>query len=59
MRDKEYKVYGFDSFSHEDFTVGSYPSLEEAKEVAQKEAGTMTLMYVYHEGKELAKYGTF
>lgn len=43
----KYRVEGYDSFSHEDFPVGTYETAAEAIAVATQKGGTMTLMYVF------------
>jgi hypothetical protein len=56
---KLFVVRGFDSFSHESFFIGRYSGLAEAKKVAKEHAGTMTLTYVYHNGKMMFKAGSY
>lgn len=60
MKKNKFKVEGYDSFSHEDFPVGTYATAEEAIEVATQKGGTMTLMYVYDpNGKCVFQAGSY
>lgn len=55
MKDNEKKflVQGFDSFSHEEFSVGRYATAEEAIAVANARGGQMTLMFVHDENDNI------
>jgi hypothetical protein len=57
----KYRVVGYDSFSREEFPVGEYETKEQALAAATKDAGTMTLMYVYDifSGERISKMGTY
>lgn len=55
----KFEVHGYDSFSKEGWKVGEYDTEELARSVAITNSGSMTLMYVYKDGQQLAKYGTF
>jgi hypothetical protein len=55
-------VLGVDTFEGptEDYLIGDYPTLEQARSVAQEHGGTMNPVYVYDStGKMLFKAGTF
>ena len=57
-----YKVTGYDSFSHENFPLGAFKTLELAKAAADKcaKGKQMTLAYVYDvHGKQVYKVGSF
>lgn len=56
----KYRVVGVDTFSNEDWIVGDYNGSKEAKEIADKKGGTMTMMHVYdHNGKCIHTAGTY
>lgn len=60
MNKNRYRVEGFDSFSHEEFHVGSYDTKEEAIDTAKRKSGEMTLMYVHDpQGKVIYRAGSF
>ena len=57
-----FKVTGYDTFEglNADFPAGEFDSLDEALDVAQQKAGSMTLMYVHDDqGVQRGRFGTF
>lgn len=55
-----FRVVGVDTFDGSDWIQGDFQTLEEAKEVADKESGTMKMMHVYNDdGHHLHNAGTF
>jgi hypothetical protein len=57
---KNYHVLGVDTFSNEDYTVGFFDDLEEAKKKADEVGGTMNMVYVYDKaGKVVHRAGTY
>lgn len=55
-----FRVVGYDSFSHEEYTIKTTGSLFEANRIASEKGGTMNIVYVYDDnGKQLEKFGTY
>ncbi len=58
----KFRIVGYDSFDHEDFLVGDYKTLAEAKTISNEKTNgvEMLLMHVYDDkGKHLYQCGKF
>lgn len=56
----KYRVVGVDTFDGTDWVQGDFPTLEEAKECANKHGGVMCKMHVYDpEGRHVHEAGSY
>lgn len=56
----KFRVIGVDTFDSSDWVQGDRDTLKEAQELAEKEGGQMTMMYIYNDkGEHMGEAGTF
>jgi len=49
----KFRIIGYDSFDNDQWKVGDYATLDEAKKEANKRGGQMTIMYVHNDKGEI------